>query len=128
MDEASRGGHAARLYGLVGLGDIGVGAAVFAHPPLLGWLLGQDPGSGAAVVTRLLGCAALALGLGWWLARRRPAHRQALQPGLLAYNFGAGVVFLHAAMLAPAPVIPALVGLLHLALGVAAMRVGTKVQ
>lgn len=120
--------RAAGLYSLVGLGDIGVGAAVFAYPPLLGALLGQVPVPGAALAARLLGCAAAALGLGWWLARHRPASRAALQPGLLVYNFGAGVVFLHAAMLAAAPLLPGLIGLLHLGLGMAALRVGTKVQ
>jgi hypothetical protein len=128
MADSADGDRAAWLYGLVGLGDIGVGAAVLAHPPLLGWLLGQDLAPGAALVTRLLGCAAVALGLGWWQARRRPAHRLALLPGLLAYNFGAGVMFLYAAMLASASVIPALVGLLHIGLGVGALRVETKVQ
>lgn len=128
MADSTHGDRTAWLYGLVGLGDIGVGAAVFVHPPLLGWLLGQGMEPAATPATRLLGCAAVALGLGWWLARHRAALRPRLQPGLLAYNFGAGVVFFHAAMLAPAPLIPALVGLLHLGLGLLALRVGTKVQ
>ena len=120
--------RAAWLFGVIGSGDIGVGAAVFAWPPLLGWLVGQSLDTGGEVVARLLGCAAAALGLGWWRARHRPAARRALQAGMLVYNLGAGVVFLWAAMLAAAPWVPGLVGLMHLALGVMAARVGTKVQ
>lgn len=116
------------LFGLVGLGDMGVGALVLAYPPLLGWLIGRTLDPGGEIAARLLGCAALALGSGWWLARHQPTARGALLAGLLVYNVGAGVVFLSAALLAAAPVVPGLIALLHLGIGVVAVRVGTKVQ
>ena len=42
------------LFGLVGLGDMGVGALVLAYPPLLGWLIGRtlDPGTCTAGAVR----------------------------------------------------------------------------
>jgi hypothetical protein len=119
---------AAWLFRLVGLGDMGVGAAVFAHPPLLGWLIGQTLDPGGEIAARLLGCAAAVLGIGWSRSRHRPASRRVLQAGMLVYNFGAGVVFLSAAMLAAAPMLPSLVAVTHLGLGIAAARVGAKVR
>lgn len=118
------GALATWLFGLAGLGDIAVGALVLLHPPLLGWLIGQPLDAGGEVAARLLGCAALALGLGWWRARHRAAAHGVLRAGLLVYNLGAGVVFLSAAMLAAAPLLPGLVAALHLGLGVMAARLG----
>ncbi len=123
---AARRDPAMGLYALAGLGDIGVGALVLVYPPVLGWLIGQPLDAGASIAARLLGCAAVALGLGWWSARREPETRAALQPGMLAYNFGAGVVFVLAARLAPAPLVPALVGALHLGLGVATVLIPAR--
>lgn len=128
MHAGAHDGFAARLYALAGLGDIGVGALVLVWPPLLGWLIGQELSAGGEIAARLLGCAAIALGIGWWRGRGRPEARRALHPGLLVYNFGAGAVFVVAAANAAQALIPAIVAALHLALGVAAVRAGTKVQ
>lgn len=127
-DADANDSFAVRLYALAGLGDIGVGVVVLAWPPLLGWLVGQELSTGGEIAARLLGCAAIALGIGWWRGRGQAEARRALHPGLLVYNFGAGAVFVLAAVLAAQPLVPGLVAALHLALGVAATRVGTKVQ
>ncbi|MBN8508677.1 MAG: hypothetical protein J0L57_08715 [Burkholderiales bacterium] len=116
-------GAAARLFAIAALGEIGVGAAVLVFPQVLGWLVGQPLDPAGSIVARLAGCAVLALGSNWWLARDTPAARARLRPGMLVYDFGAAVVFLLAAMQTPSPVLPAIVALLHIGLGVAAAMV-----
>ncbi|MCM8599238.1 MAG: hypothetical protein NFW04_11365 [Candidatus Accumulibacter sp.] len=112
------------IFAISASGEIGVGTTVVLFPQVLGWLIGQPLDPAGLIVARLVGCAALALGLIWWLARDLPANRTRLRPSLLVYDLGAAAVFVFAALLAPNPLLLGLVALLNLGLGVAVAALG----
>jgi hypothetical protein len=84
----------ARILGLGGALEAGVGLLLLACPSALAWLLLRSPLEGAGpVVARLGGGGLLALGIACWCARGTPLTPAGLgvARGFLAYNLVACV-------------------------------------
>ncbi|MCC6198576.1 MAG: hypothetical protein IT518_29355 [Burkholderiales bacterium] len=108
----------ARLLFLAGaLGEMGVGVIGLAWPRILSLLLDVTLDAGGLLVARMLAAAALAIGLTWWLARKDPDALARNAGGFLVYNFGIGALFLLQAFAAARPLIPALLGVVHVGAG-----------
>ncbi len=101
------------------LGEIGVGAAVLLFPELVSLLLSAPLDAYGLVVAQLLGGAALAIGLTWWMARAAPEQPLSRYvPGYIVFNLVVGLLFLLQALEATRPAaLPWIVGAVHLALG-----------
>lgn len=115
----SGGEHVAWLVLSLGAaGEIAVGAAVLVFPSLLGTLLDAPLDEVGLLVARILGCAILALGTTWWLARGGPGGLARCTTGFLVYNLGLGALFLlHAVREAQTTPLPWAVGVVHVLLG-----------
>ena len=86
------------LVTLSALGEIGVGAVVLAYPQLVALLMDATLDAGGLMVARMLGSAALALGITWWIARSEPSRLSRYTAGYIAYNLSVGALFALAAM------------------------------
>jgi hypothetical protein len=106
------------LLTLSALGEIGVGAVGLAYPQFVALLLDATLDAGGLLVARMLGSAALALGITWWMARRETARLSRYTAGYIVYNLGVGALFALAALTAVRPALPWLVCIVHLVAGV----------
>ena len=108
------------LLALGGLGEMAVGAHIVAFPREVALLI-VDVALDAkgALIARMLGCAALALGLTWWMARKDTARMSHIAAGFIVYNAGVGAMFAMAALDASQPLIPWLVCVAHIGMAVA---------
>ena len=107
------------LFTLLSLGEIAVGIAIFTFPAFGGFLIGASIEGSAVIAVRMLGAAALAVGLTWWAARNDPERFARYTAGWLVYNLGVGAMFAWAALATSTPLVPALVALTHIGAGVA---------
>jgi hypothetical protein len=85
------------LFTASALGEIAVGIAVAVFPgTVMGWLLGAAIEGTGVVVARMAGIAVAALGLTWWVDRRRLNDQRLRQgaAGFIVYNLGVGLLFL----------------------------------
>ena len=116
MSSLTRSGVQRLLLSASALGEIGMGAAVLVFPEILGVLLNAKLDSYGLLVGQLLGAAALALGVTWWMARRAAGEelsRYAI--GYIVFNFAMGFLFILQALEASRPaVLPWIVGGVHL--------------
>jgi hypothetical protein len=110
---------AGKLLTLLAPGEIAVGIALLAFPAFGSVLIGAPIEGIAVTAVRMLGAAALAVGLTWWAARNEPPRFARYTASWLAYNLGVGAMFVWAALGASAPLVPALLGLVHIGAGVA---------
>lgn len=99
------------------LGEMGVGVAGLAYPRILSVLLDATLDANGLLVARMLATAALAIGLTWWLARKDPSALSRSAAGFLVYNFGIGALFLLQGLAAARPLLPWLIGFVHLGVG-----------
>ena len=107
------------LISLLAAGEIAVGIAILVFPRFGGFLIGAPIEGSAVIVVRMLGAAALAIGLTWWMARHEPERFARYTAGWLVYNLGVGAMFAWAALATSTPLVPALVALTHIGAGVA---------
>src|SRR5215831_9631093 len=117
--------HPAMLvFMLVSLGEMLVGVAILAAPQqIVRFLLDAGVDAFGAIVARMLGVAVLALGITWWLAREEPSP---CAPGFLVYNFGVGLLFGSAALVASNAVLPWIVCVAHLGAGIVFAALATR--
>ena len=105
------------LFAASALGEIGVGAGLLAFPQLAALLLDASLDAIGLLVVRGLGGAVLALGLTWWIMRN-DAHAVArCAAGFIIYNVVVGALFVFQALHVAHPVLPWLVGAIHLGAG-----------
>ncbi|HXX86389.1 MAG TPA: hypothetical protein VEN29_20715 [Casimicrobiaceae bacterium] len=102
------------------LGEIGVGAGALVFPQIIAFLLAAPLDPGGLLLARMLGSAALALGITWWIARNEPVRQLSSRfiAGYLVYNLGVGLLFLFRALSAEAPAWPWVVAIVHILAGV----------
>lgn len=103
------------IFTVCAIAEIAVGVVVLVVPGFLSLLLGASLEAQGLLVARMLGVAALALGLTWWKVPGDARLFHGVAPGFLAYNVGVGALFGVAALTATRPVIPWLVAAYHLA-------------
>ena len=101
------------------LGEMGIGAIGLAYPQILGILLDVELNRDGLLVARMLAAAALAIGITWWMARNASDALSRNAMGFLVYNFGIGALFVVQGLSALHPALPLLLGLVHLAAGLA---------
>jgi hypothetical protein len=120
------------LITLSALGEIGVGAFVLAYPRIIALLMDAKLDASGLLVARMLGSAALALGVTWWIGRGDATRLSRYTAGFLVYNLGIGALFGLAALSAVRPALPWLVCIVHLGagagLGMAAAMDGTSTR
>jgi len=119
-DSSAAARTARLLFCVSALGEIGVGVLVLLFPQILAFLMAASLDPAALLVARMLGSAALALGVMWWVSRREPVVQLLSRylAGYLIYNLGMGVLFVFCAIAASEPVVPWIVAIGHLLLGV----------
>ena len=111
---------ASTVMALASAGEIAVGLLVLALPREVGGLLlGGTLDAGASLVARMLGCAVLALGVTWWMARQQAERIRGCRMGFFIYNFGIGGLFAWVALTAPYALVPWIVCVAHVSIGVA---------
>jgi hypothetical protein len=86
------------LLTLSALGEIVVGAVALAYPQIVALLMDATLDARGLLVARMLGSAALALGVTWWMARGDAARLSRCAAGYLVYNLGVGALFAVAAL------------------------------
>jgi len=108
------------LFCVSALGEIAVGVLVLLFPQILAFLMVASLDPAGLLVARMLGSAALALGVTWWIARNQPLLHLASRylAGYLIYNVGMGVLFVFCALAAREPVLPWIVAIGHVLIGV----------
>jgi len=102
------------------LGEITVGVLVLLFPQILAILMGAPLDHFGLLVARMLGSAALALGITWWIARNQPVLHLASRvlAGHLIYNLTVGLLFVLCALAASEPVLPWIIAVGHVLIGV----------
>ena len=108
---------AALLFSASALGEIGVGLFLLPFPQLAALLLDAPLDGPGLLVARGLGGAALALGLTWWLARNDARALASCTAGFILYNVAVGALFAFQALQAARPLLPGVVGVVHLGAG-----------
>lgn len=112
---------AARLGGLllalVALGEMTVGVLIALFPSVGAVLIGAPLEGAGLLVARMLGVAVLVIGLTWWLGRRESERIARHAPGFIVYNLGIGALFAMAAMSSSQPLIPWILGIVHIVSG-----------
>ena len=105
------------VFVLMALGELAVGIAALAYPPVIAFVADARLDANGLLVARMLGAAVLALGVTWWTARNDPERLSRHAAGFIAYNIGVGALFALAATAAARPALPALVAVTHLVAG-----------
>ena len=101
---------------LMAIGEVLTGIAILALPREVALLLvDASLDAQGLVVARVLGVAALALGVTWWAARDDAHGVSRCGAGFIVYNTGVGALFGWAARGASHPVLPWIVCVVHLA-------------
>ena len=110
--------HAAvLLFSASALGEIAVGVFLLPFPQLAAPLLDAPLDGNGLLLARALGGAALALGLTWWIARNDARALAYCTAGFIIYNAAVGALFAFQALRTARPLLPWLVGIVHLLAG-----------
>lgn len=116
------------LFTASALGEMGVGVVGLAYPQILSVLLDATLDGNGLLVARMLAAAALAIGVTWWLARKDADAFARNAAGFLVYNFAIGALFLLQGFAAARPLLPSLIGVVHIGVGAGFLLLSRQVR